>query len=100
MYSLVHMNIFNKHDIIVQIAASTFDVHVQEILGTLLYCATIVMLHPHGHRDFMYLIQTLHTKQVTYMLAVPSFLNHLYDFIDKENISRLVTMQTICCVGE
>ncbi|CAF4473575.1 unnamed protein product, partial [Adineta steineri] len=33
----------------------SFDIHVQEILGTLMNGATLVMLHPRGTLDFEYL---------------------------------------------
>ncbi|CAM4989794.1 unnamed protein product, partial [Rotaria socialis] len=33
----------------------SFDIHVQEILGTLLVGGTLIMLHPGGTIDFDYL---------------------------------------------
>ena len=36
MHSLVHIDTFNKHDTVVQMARCSFDIHVQEILGTLM----------------------------------------------------------------
>jgi len=85
---------------VIQIAACTFDAHVQEILGALLFGSTVVMLHPHGNIDLLYLSQILYNKQISYMLAVPSFLHHLYYFIHQENNYSPVTIQTICCIGE
>ncbi len=84
----------------VQIATCSFDAHILEIVGTLLFSSTVVMLHPDGNMDFVYFVQTLYNKQITYMLTVPSFLNHLYNFIDNIKISELKTMQTICSVGK
>ena len=56
MHSLIHIDTFNKNDTIVQMARCSFDIHVQEILGTLMIGATLVMLHPRGNIDFEYLI--------------------------------------------
>ena len=50
----------------------------------------------YGNMDFAYFIHTLENKQVTYMMAVPTFLNHLYDFIDKMNGHPLSTIRSLC----
>ncbi|CAF3953230.1 unnamed protein product, partial [Adineta steineri] len=44
--SLVYINSFNKDDTVVQMTRCSFDIHVQEILGTLLIGSTLIMLHP------------------------------------------------------
>ena len=48
MHSLVRIDTFNKHDTVVQMTRCSFDIHVQEILGTLMGGASLVMLHPRG----------------------------------------------------
>lgn len=83
-----------------QVAACTFDAHLQEIVGALLFGSTVAMLHPNGNIDLVYLSQILHRKQISYILAVPSFLHHLYYFIHQQNNSASMTIQTICCIGE
>jgi non-ribosomal peptide synthetase component F len=96
--SLVHIGIFNNTDIVVQIAACTFDAHVLEILVALLLSATVIILHPYGNMDSTYLIPTMEKKQVTYILAVPAFLNELCDFIKKRKMPRLGSIRS-CCLG-
>ncbi|CAF1585737.1 unnamed protein product, partial [Adineta steineri] len=49
--SLTYINSFNKDDIVVQMTRCSFDIHVQEILGTLLVGGTLVVLHPGGTID-------------------------------------------------
>ncbi len=97
--TLVYVDILKKTDIIVQMAACTFDAHVLEIFGTLLYNATLIMLHPHGNMDFIYFTKTLQNKQVTFILAVPTFLYHLCEFINDNNLSSLSTIRSLCCGG-
>ncbi|CAF3787875.1 unnamed protein product, partial [Adineta steineri] len=46
--SLAYINSFNKDDTVVQMTRCSFDIHVQEILGTLLIGGTLIMLHPGG----------------------------------------------------
>ncbi|CAF4002682.1 unnamed protein product [Adineta steineri] len=53
--SLVYINSFNKDDTVVQMTRCSFDIHVQEILGTLLVGGTLIMLHPGGTINFDYL---------------------------------------------
>ncbi|CAF1442458.1 unnamed protein product [Adineta steineri] len=59
MHSLIYINSFNKDDTVVQMTRCSFDIHVQEILGTLLVGGTLVMLHPSGTIDFDYLSASL-----------------------------------------
>ena len=73
---------------------------MSEIMGSLFLSATIVMLHPYGHMDFMYFTFTLQKKQITYMLAVASFLNHLCDFIEYTNNNSLSTMRSLSSTGQ
>ncbi len=84
----------------IQISRCSFDIHVQEILGTLISGATLVMLHPRGTMEFDYLTKVLSGKQVTYMHAVPSFLQqfltYVQDTADQESIRYL---QSLCSSG-
>ncbi len=100
MFSLIHIGLFNKADIVLQMATCTFDAHVLEILGTLLFGAAVVMLHPFGNMDTMYLIQILQKKQVTFIAAVPTSVKELSDFIKKRDISGLENIRTCCSGGE
>ncbi len=84
----------------VQLASSTFDAHVVEILSPLIYGATVIMLHPNGNMDFMYLYEVLQNKEVTLFLAVPTFLNHFCDFIKLGMLDPWITMRNICYVGK
>ncbi|CAF3939902.1 unnamed protein product, partial [Adineta steineri] len=55
IHSLVYIDSFNKADTLVQMTRCSFDIHVQEILGTLLVGGALIMLHPGGTTDFDYL---------------------------------------------
>jgi non-ribosomal peptide synthetase component F len=100
MFSLLHIGILSETDIVVQLAACTFDAHIQEILGSLIFSATVVMLQPQGNMDFVYVTQTLQDKQVTYMLNVPSYLDQLCNIIKNCNICSRASIRTLCCVGK
>src|SRR5262245_592810 len=100
MYSLVHIGIFNKNDIMFQMASCTFDAHVLEVIGALIFSAVVVMLHPDGNMNLMYLAQTLQNKQITYMLSVPTLITQLCDIIENSDVSSFATIRTLCYVGK
>ncbi|CAF1541999.1 unnamed protein product, partial [Adineta steineri] len=101
VYSLVSSNTFNKNDTVAQMARCSFDLQLQEILGSLMIGATVVMLHPKGTVDFDYLSHILYTKEVTYMQSVPSLLQGF--FISREqwvNANAFKHLRSISCAGE
>jgi non-ribosomal peptide synthetase component F len=82
-------------------ARCSFDIHVQEILGSLISGATLIMLHPRGTIDFGYLSIVLEKKQVTYMHTVPSLLYSFFNFIEKcNNRDALKYLRSLCSIGE
>ncbi|CAF0798704.1 unnamed protein product [Adineta steineri] len=96
----VRIDALHEDDVTIQIASSTFDAHILETVGSLICGATIVMLHPQGNMDFQYINHILHDKQVTYLTAVPTYLNHLCDFLKQNRFSPWILIRNISCVGE
>ncbi|CAF1292867.1 unnamed protein product [Adineta steineri] len=88
--------VLKERDVVSQICAPTYDVHVMEIMGSLLLCATVVMLHPYGNMDFEYFAHTLQHKQITCLAPVPTFLNHLCDFLAHSNRYSLSSVRSLC----
>ncbi|CAF1593907.1 unnamed protein product, partial [Adineta ricciae] len=88
-------------DTVVQMARCSFDIHVQEILGTLMIGATLVMLHPGGTIDFYYLADVLASKNISYIHTVPSLLHNFFVFIENDsNRHALQYLRSICSIGE
>jgi non-ribosomal peptide synthetase component F len=101
MLSLVDIDTFNKNDVIIQMSRSSFDIHVQEILGTLMTGATLVMLRPKGTIDFEYLYTVLGEKQITYMHTVPSLLYNFFTFVQEcKNSESLKYLRSLCSSGK
>ncbi|CAF1575171.1 unnamed protein product, partial [Adineta steineri] len=101
MNSLVKIDVFNKDDTAVQIGRCSFDIHIQEILGTLMHGATLVMVHPRGTIDFDYLSNVVQTKQITYMFMVPSLLQGFFTLMAQS--SKTITskhFRSLCSGGE
>ncbi|CAF4165784.1 unnamed protein product, partial [Adineta steineri] len=100
VHSIQNAGVMNEQDTVSQICAPTYDVHVMEIMSSLLLCATVVMLHPYGNMDFEYLAHTLQHKQITCLAPVPTFLNHLCDFLAYSNRYALSSVRSLCIGGE
>jgi non-ribosomal peptide synthetase component E (peptide arylation enzyme) len=97
---MISMNLFTNKDIVVQMAACSYDVHVQETIGTLMIGATIVMLPPDSNMDVEYVLMTLEQKQVSYMQTVPAYLNNMLDVARKDDQSKLNALRMIDIGGE
>jgi non-ribosomal peptide synthetase component F len=101
MHSLINIDSLNKNDIVVQMSRCSFDIHVQEILGTLINGATLVMLRPRGTIDFEYLSAVLDEKQITYMHTVPSLLREFFTYIQENNNKEAVKyLRSLCSIGK
>ncbi|CAF3976110.1 unnamed protein product, partial [Adineta steineri] len=100
MHSLTYINSFNKGDTVVQMTRCSFDIHVQEILGTLLFGCTVIMLHPGGMTDFDYLSNVLQKKQITYLSTVPSLLHSFFIFIEhNKKVHAAIYLRSLCSGG-
>ncbi len=99
MHSIVHTGMLNKHDNVAQIAVSTFDPHIEEIMGVLMIGSAVIMLHPDGNMDLPYLLQIIRDKEVTYVLAVPSLLRSLYAYTHESKVCPLTTIRSLCYTG-
>jgi non-ribosomal peptide synthetase component F len=63
-------------------AECSFDVHLGDILGTVMIGATLIMFRPRGLIDLEYLITVLKKKQITYMNSVPSLFHSIFHFVE------------------
>ena len=99
--SLTEVGTFSERDIVVQMARCSFDIHVEDIAGTLIVGATLVMLRPDGLIDFSYLVDVIIGKNITYINSVPSYLTSLCLYLESrfENASWS-PLRSLCCGGE
>jgi non-ribosomal peptide synthetase component F len=82
-------------------ARCSFDIHVEDIMGTLMAGATLVMLHPNGNLDLAYLSSILKQKQISYMHTVPNLLHSFFNFLkETNNLDAVKYLQTVCSSGE
>ncbi|CAF1527084.1 unnamed protein product, partial [Adineta steineri] len=101
IYSLVCIDSFTNNDTVIQMARCSFDNHIQEIIGSLIIGATIIMLHPRGTVELNYLAEIMRNKQVTYMHSVPSLLGNFFTFLKQNNCLHFVKyLRSLCTIGE
>jgi len=89
----------NKSDTVLQMARCSFDIHVQEIIGTLITGGTLEMLHPRGNIDFEYLSMILQMKQITFLYTVPTLLQSLFNSVRETKKSFAVKYLRSICTG-
>ncbi len=78
----------------------SFDIHVQDIIGTLIAGATLIMLHPKGNVEFEYLTSVFKDKKVTFMHTVPSLLNSFFNFLIMANrLYTITSLRSLCSIG-
>jgi non-ribosomal peptide synthetase component F len=100
MNSLTYNDVFNVKDTIVQMARCSFDIHVEDIIGTLMFGATLIMLRPRGNIDFEYLSTVLGTKQVSYINSVPSLFHSFFTFVEQFNSrDNMKYLRSVCSGG-
>ncbi|CAF0842950.1 unnamed protein product [Adineta steineri] len=98
--SLVRLNLFTNKDTMMQMASCSYDVHAQEIIGSLISGSTIVMLRPQGNMDLDYMTKTLTEKQVSYLQCVPAYVNILLEFLQSHSIPNLNSLRNVDIGGE
>ena len=86
---------------VLQTTRCSFDIHVEDIMGTLIIGATIIMLRPNGLMDLPYLVDVLDSKKITYFNSVPSYLATLCLYLEKHFEGACLNyVRSICSGGE
>ncbi|CAF1629662.1 unnamed protein product, partial [Didymodactylos carnosus] len=100
METVLHLNIMTNIDLVLQLIACSFDVHLLELLGSMTAGATLVMLKREGNLDLNYLMSVIHKKQITFAIFIPTFMLIIEAFLkETEQINHMETLRTICCGG-
>ena len=79
----------------------TFDNHIQEIIGSLMIGATLIMLRRRGTVEFDYLAAVMRNKHISYMHSVPSLFRNLFIFLKSTNkLCSVRHLRSICTIGK
>ncbi|CAF4106072.1 unnamed protein product, partial [Adineta steineri] len=101
MKSMIFIDAVNSNDIVAQTVRCSFDVHLLEIIGTLILGGTLVMFRPDGILDFEYFSSVIREKQITCIQAVPSLFRTLFSFfIETCQSFHSLCLRSLCISGE
>ncbi|CAF1398930.1 unnamed protein product [Adineta steineri] len=101
MCSLVYGDVVNESDTVLQLARCSFDVHVQDIMGSFMIGSSLIMLHPRGIMDFNYLSGVFKDKNITCITTVPTIINSFFTFLQQQNHQNVAQyLRSICSGGE
>jgi non-ribosomal peptide synthetase component F len=79
----------------------TFNVHLLEIIGTLITGGQVILLHPNGNLNLNFFSETITHQQVTYLNIAPSLLPILIDYLRTTNNKEcLKTLRSISFEGK
>ncbi|CAF1435179.1 unnamed protein product, partial [Didymodactylos carnosus] len=95
----VKTNILQNSDVVIQTTGCSWDIHLKEIVGTLLIGAQIVI--PKSSADMDYLTKLIQNRTATYIHTVPTFTNMLCEYLEKNmQFDRIKTIRSFCSIGE
>ncbi|CAF1398593.1 unnamed protein product, partial [Adineta steineri] len=101
MKSMVFIDAVNSNDIVAQTVRCSFDVHLLEIIGTLILGGTLVMFRPDGILDLEYFSSVIREKQITCIQAVPSLFRTLFSFfVETYQSFHSLCLRSLCISGE
>ncbi|CAF1199291.1 unnamed protein product [Adineta steineri] len=101
MCSLIYSDVVNEKDIILQVARCSFDVHVQDIMGTFMIGSSLIMLHPRGIMDFDYLASVFKEKNITCITTVPTIIHNFFTYLQQQNQHNVAQyVRSVCSGGE
>jgi non-ribosomal peptide synthetase component F len=91
-----------ESDIILQMSRDTFDAHLLEILGAVLFGGTCVLLRPDtgANLNLVYLIDVIERHQVTLMNLVPSLAVVLVDHLSNPMRSLPSSLRIVISSGK
>jgi non-ribosomal peptide synthetase component F len=101
IYTMTFADVFKRNDTVGQISRCTFDLHALDIMGILIIGGTLIMFHPGGILDFVYLTAVFKSKQITYIQTVPSLLQSFFTFLtETHNSIDVICLKSLCTSGE
>ena len=100
--ALADSSIMMSNDVVVQTTPVTFDIHMQEILGTLWLGGTLCLLRPNGNLDMSYYTLTVERHQATLLIMVPTLISMLIQYLHNSahHQNALVSVWRLCSLGE
>lgn len=99
---MLELTVLRSHDILLQVASCSFDLHLWEISHALTLGATIVMLPPYSQMDLSTVIDFIRNHSVSFLLLTPTYTTSLQQFYETMSIhdSAFRTVTHLCNAGK
>jgi mycobactin peptide synthetase MbtE len=99
--ALTSSSIMCHNDAVIQTTPPTFDIHIQEILGSLWLGGSLCLLRPHGNLDMTYVASVIQRHQISFAVTVPTLLatlaQHVHSSPDQHQ--ALFSLRRLCSIG-
>ncbi|CAF1588234.1 unnamed protein product, partial [Adineta steineri] len=101
MSSLIYGDVVTKKDTVLQMSRCSFDIHVQDIMGTFMVGSSLIMLHPRGIMNFDYLISVFKEKNISCVSTVPTIILNFFTYLQQQNHHNVVQyLRSVSSGGE
>ncbi|CAF1334934.1 unnamed protein product, partial [Adineta steineri] len=96
-----NVGVYTARDHVLQVATSSWILHITEISLPLVVGGTLVLLRQGGHLDVAYFSQTLMHQQITTLLIGPAIIRALTNYIENSQQTKTFdTVRHLCTGGE
>jgi acyl-coenzyme A synthetase/AMP-(fatty) acid ligase len=94
------VRMYTMRDQVLQVATSSWVLHILEIPLGLVVGGTLVLLRPGGHLDMAYFSQTLINQQVTTLTIGPGLIRALTSYLEmSQRIETFKSVRNLCTTG-
>ena len=99
-YTEWDLGLYTSQNQVLQVAASSWILHVTEIVLPLVVGGTLVLLRSNGHLDMAYLSQTLIHQQVTTLTIGPGIIRALTNYLEiTQQLETFKFVRNLCITG-
>ncbi len=99
-YAQWNLELYARENQVLQVATSSWILHITEISLPLAVGGTLVLLRPNGHLDINYFAQTLVHQQVTTLTIGTSIIRALTNYIEmSERLDLFTSVRNLCMTG-
>lgn len=95
------LGLYTCQNQILQVATSSWILHITEISLPLVVGGTLVLLRPNGHLDMSYFAQTLIRQQITTLTIGTSIIRALTNYLQmNERLETFTFVRRLCLTGD
>ncbi|CAF1112557.1 unnamed protein product [Adineta steineri] len=95
------LDLYTSRNQVLQVATSSWIVHVSEVALPVIVGGTLVLMRPNGHLNMAYFSETLIHQQVTTLTINPGILRALTNYLEiTQRLETFEFVRNMCLAGE